>query len=263
MLNDHDLDWLIKQLVGTAELFGFPIAPTSAAMLAEDLAGYPKDVIARALSRVRSEHTGRLTAKAILDRIDELMGRPAANEAWALAVEAMDERATVVWTNEMSDAWLVAKSLATEGDMVGARMAFIAAYERLVRIARDTRTPPEVSVSLGWDKDGREVALDKAVQLGRITAEAADKHRVLKLAAPAIDAVALLEGKAVDFPGAPPDVRARLAVLRATLADRRRADEEARDRAVREEHRALQERKAEIQRQVNEHLAAQQAGGAA
>jgi hypothetical protein len=263
MLNENDMEWLLQQLVGTAELLGFPITPPAAAMLADDLSSYPKEVLGRALSRLRNEHTGRLTPKSILDRIDEVMGRPAANEAWALAVEAMDERATVVWTNEMSDAWLVAKSLAAEGDMVGARMAFIAAYERLVRIARDSRTPPEVSVSLGWDKDGREVALDKAVQLGRITAEAADKHRVLKLAAPAIDAVALLEGKAVDFPGAPPDVRARLAVLRATLADRRRADEEARDRAVREEHRALQERKAEIQRQVNEHLAAQQAGGAA
>jgi len=147
-MNDKDMVWLVQQIVGTAELLGQQITPTAAAMLAEDLDSYPLEVLAKALSRVRTEHTGRLTPKAIIDRIDEAMGRPAANEAWSVAMGAMDERNTVVWTDEMAQAWTVAQPIAQAGDMVGARMAFISAYERLVRTAREERRLPAVSVSL-------------------------------------------------------------------------------------------------------------------
>ncbi len=255
MLNDHDLDWLIKQLIGTSELLGQQVSPSAAAMLADDLCGYPRDVLARALSRVRTEHTGRLTPKAIIDRIDEAMGRPGANEAWAMALNALDERQTVVWTAEMSEAWGVARDVAAQGDHVGARMAFISAYERLVRTAREERRLPEVSVSIGWDGEQRAVAIEKAVQLGYLSQEKAAEHLPALGFTPGFQPVALLAGDVHAAVDAPPEVRARLATLRAELVaapERRRITREQQQRA---EEKDLQRRKAETQRRVDAALA--------
>lgn len=255
MLNDHDLDWLIKQLIGTSELLGQQVSPTAAAMLADDLCCYPREVLARALSRVRTEHTGRLTPKAIIDRIDEAMGRPGANEAWAMALNALDERKTVVWTVEMSEAWGVARDVAAEGDLVGARMAFIGAYERLVRTAREERRLPEVSVSIGWDGEQRAVAIEKAVQLGYLSKDKAAEHLPALGFTPGVQPIALLTGDVRAAVDAPADVRARLAKLRNELAaapERRRLSREQEQRAAEED---LQRRKAETQRRVDAAIA--------
>jgi len=257
-MNEQDLHWLVEQVVGTAELLGQPITPTAAAMLTDDLSSYPREVLARALSRVRTEHTGRLTPKAILDRIDEAMGRPGANEAWAVATTAMDERATVVWTDEMAQAWGVAQPIAEGGDMVGARMAFIAAYERLVRTAREERRMPSVTVSVGWDAAGRTAAVEKAVQLGYMPKQQAQQYLPAPAAAPGFNAVALLTGRMEPAADAPPKIRERLAQLREELAegDRRRARERAARIAA--EAADLAGRKAQAQRLVDEKLKTQQ-----
>lgn len=255
MLNDQELTWLVQQIVGTSELLGHEIKPNAAAMLAEDLAGYPRDVLAKAFGRVRTEHTGRLTPKAVLDRIDEAMGRPGANEAWAMALTALDERNTVVWTVEMSDAWVVARDLAAQGDLVGARMAFIAAYERLVRTARDERRLPEVTVSVGWDGEMRAPAVEKAVALGYLTREKALEHVPALGYEPDVASVALLTGNVAAAADAPPEVRARLAQLREDLAaapERRRL---AREQQIRADEEDLQRRKKAMQRLVDDAIA--------
>ena len=41
------------------------------------------------------------------------------------------------------------------GDKIGARMAFLSAYDRLLQVARDTLRPCEWAVSIGWDGDRR------------------------------------------------------------------------------------------------------------
>lgn len=251
-MQDQDLQWLLEQLIGTAELLGQQMPPTAAAMLADDLSVYPRELLAKAMARVRTEHTGRLTPKVILDRIDEVMGRPGANEAWAMASRALDERETVVWTGEMSEAWGVARDVAAGGDMVGARMAFISAYERLVRTARDERRLPEVTVSIGWDGELRGQAVEKAVQLGYLSAEKAAEHLPALGFTPAFNPVALLAGKVEPTVDAPPAVRARLAQLREDLAaapERRRLSREQQQRAEEED---LQRRKEETQRRVDE-----------
>lgn len=255
MLDDNDMQWLVQQIVGTSELLGQEIKPNSAAMLAEDLAVYPREVLAKAMARVRTEHTGRLTPKVILDRIDEVMGRPGANEAWAMALNALDEWNTVVWTVEMSDAWGVARDMAAEGDLVGARMAFIGAYERLVRTAREERRLPEVMVSYGWNRELQAPAIEKAVQLGYLTAEKAAEHLPALGFTPGFKPVALLAGKVEEAADAPPDMRARLAQLREELAaapERRRL---AREQQMRADEEDLQRRKAETQRRVDEAIA--------
>lgn len=266
MLNLEDMLWLTQQLSATAELLGQELKPNAAAMLAEDLAVFDRNTLAAALQRVRTEHTGRLTPKVILDRIDELAGRPAANEAWALASQALDERMTIVWTEEMSDAWTVARPLAAAGDMVGARMAFIGAYERLVRTARDERRLPRSWVSLGWDNEGRAAAVEKAVALGYVSPQQAQQMLPHKQPSIAFNPVALLTGRVEAAAGASPETRQRLAELRAELG----AKDEARHQHIQQAklHAAqdLAKRKADAQRRVEERLAAeslmQEPGGA-
>ena len=250
-MNDEDMVWLVQQIVGTSELLGQAITPTAAAMLAEDLESYPRDVLAKALSRVRTEHTGRLTPKAIIDRIDESMGRPAANEAWSVAMTAMDERNTVVWTDEMAQAWSVAQPIAQARDMVGARMAFISAYERLVRTAREERRLPVVSVSLGWDGDLRTKAVEQAVSLGYLPQDQAMQY--LPAPAPVFNPLALLQGKPVQ---APPEIRERIEQLKRSIYEANERDAleaERRKQAQADDLRALKER---AQRMTDEALKA-------
>lgn len=254
MLDDRDTQWLVEQLIGTAELLGQQMSPTAAAMLADDLSSYPRELLAKAMARVRTEHAGRLTPKVILDRIDEAMGRPGANEAWAMALNALDEWNTVVWTVEMSDAWGVARGMAAEGDLVGARMAFIGAYERLVRTAREERRLPEVMISYGWNRELQAPAIEKAVQLGYLSAEKAAEHLPALSFKPAFNPVALLAGKVEPAADASESVRSRLAQLREDLATAPERRLLAREQQQRSEAEELQRRKAETQRRVDEAL---------
>ena len=223
MLDDHDQAWLVRQLAATAELLGHAITPAAAAMLANDLSAYPREALARALYRVRTEHGGKLTPKAIIDRLDEAMGRLAPNEAWSLALKASDERETVVWPKEAEEAWVAASPVAAAGDMVGARMAFLSAYERLVRNAREARELPQMRVSIGWDVPRRRTAIERAMQLGYITPQGAGDMLMLCVSSSAsVNGLALLAGKVEAAPGAAPDVRARIEALRDELAKRAR-----------------------------------------
>lgn len=97
--------------------------------------------------------------------------RPGPDEAWALL--AHDERSTCVWTEDMQAAYSIAAPLLAEGDRIAARMAFRQAYEREVRRAEAEGCPVRWSVSLGWDKAGREGPIREALDRGRLTIEQA------------------------------------------------------------------------------------------
>lgn len=254
MLDKQSAQRLLQTLAATAELLGNELSPAAAALMVRDLSVYPMDVLEHALARVRTEHTGKLTPKAIIDRIDEVAGRPTANEAWAMAMSAQDERNTVVWTQEASDAWAIAKPIADSGDMVGARMAFIAAYDRLVRVAREERRMPVVTVSLGWDEQLRATALEKAVKAGYLTGQAALEYAPPQNALTWVDSVRLLAGDVQPGHLATPEQRKKLRQLREELATKsaRRAEESA--ARAKAEKDALAERKREAQSLVDEKL---------
>lgn len=88
--------------------------------------------------------------------------RPSADEAWALAIKAKDESETVVWTEDMAQAWGLCKPVLDAGDDVGARMAFRAAYERISGLGGPVRW----TVSHGWDAEKRVIALERAKSAG-------------------------------------------------------------------------------------------------
>lgn len=104
-----------------------------------------------------------------------------ANEAWAIALPAADEAETVVWTQEIAKAWAISKPILEAGDKVGARMAFIPAYERFVESARNEGRLPQFEISAGWDADRRDRAVTNAVTAGLLPAPVQDQKA---LAAP-------------------------------------------------------------------------------
>lgn len=155
---------VLEAIAVTAELCGRVFSPAAAAMFASDLDGFPEHAVLAALTRCRKEVRGMLTIQDVISRIDD--GRPGAEEAWAMIPR--DEATSVVWTEEMAQAYGVASPLLDEGDKIGARMAFKEAYAKLVSDARDRKLPPKWTPSLGEDVNGRQLALIDAVRAGRM-----------------------------------------------------------------------------------------------
>lgn len=183
---------LLQALAVTAELCGAELSDGAARVMLEDLAEFPEAAVLKALVRVRREHRGKLTLSAVIERIDD--GRPGADEAWALVPKHEDD--TAVLSDEISKAMSVAMPMWVEGDRVGARMAFIETYRRIVQDARVMGETPRWFVSLGHESSGRAPALATAVQLGRISvAEAATGLSAEQRE----DLVALVDGRKKAF----------------------------------------------------------------
>jgi hypothetical protein len=95
-----------------------------------------------------------------------------AEEAWAIAEEAMDEHSTVFVTNEILEAKVICQDLYDSGDKVGARMAFKDAYNRIIKTAQ----PPKWKMSEGYDKARKQDAIRNALALGRLSEEESKKY---------------------------------------------------------------------------------------
>lgn len=179
---------LIKAVAVTAELCGRVFSDAAAEVFVADLEGFPEPAVMAALVRCRREVRGLLTVQDVVSRIDD--GRPGPEEAWALM--PFDEGASVVWTDEMREAWGVAQPMLKEGEKVAARMAFKEAYAKAVSAARDARKPAQWTPSLGHDVHGRAGVLEAAAAKGRISAD----HAQALLPAPPIDVRPLLAAPA-------------------------------------------------------------------
>lgn len=167
---DADRGSLVDVIALTAETCGHSLSAAAAEMLADDLARFDEAAILAALARCRIELDGPLRAVEILSRIDD--GRPDAKEAWAMMPTG--EQDSVVWTEEMAQAWGAALPLLDAGDTAAARAAFCDTYQKLVIAARMRGEAPRWTPSLGLDVSGRELALRTAVSQGRTTAAQAE-----------------------------------------------------------------------------------------
>jgi hypothetical protein len=155
---------VIEAIAVTAELCGRTFTPGAASVFAGDLDGLPDEAVLAALTRCRKEVRGALTVQDVVSRLDD--GRPGAEEAWAMIPR--DEISSIVWTEEMAQAYGAAGPLLAEGDRIAARMAFKEAYAKLVAEARDRREMPRWTPSMGSDASGRQLALIDAVRLRRM-----------------------------------------------------------------------------------------------
>jgi hypothetical protein len=158
---------VLQALAVALELTQTSLSEAAARVMAADLARYPEAQVLGALSRCRRELRGRLTLADVLARLED--GRPGPEEAWAMVPRG--ECTSLVWTDEIAQAWAVAQPLLDEGDAIAGRMAFLETYRRLVQAARDSGAPVKWWPSLGTDSAGRETALLDAARRGRITHE--------------------------------------------------------------------------------------------
>ncbi len=177
---------LFEAVAVTAELCGRTFSEPAARVFVSDLSGFDERAVIQALGKCRREVRGMLTVQDVVSRIDD--GRPGAEEAWALM--PLDEAQSVVWSDEMSEAFGICGPLLDRGDKVAVRMAFKEAYGRLVAKARDAGKPVRWTPSLGHDARGREAAVQAAVQAGRLSYE--QGAGLVPLAAPSPKALALV-----------------------------------------------------------------------
>lgn len=228
-------------------------SPTAKAMFFRALATYPLDTVRSGFDgHVKDPQRGRFapTPADIVAQIEGLAaddGRPGPEEAWAMCARANDEDETVVWSDEMAQAWQVSSSVMENGDEVGARMAFKEAYNRIVEQARRARAPVNWNVSLGHDPQRREATIVRAEVMGLLP-----QGESLRLAAPeyaAGNALSFLLETSVrrsgDAVSDPAEIKRRAAELKALLVKKAEPDDRA-ERA-REE---LEARKALAAQQV-------------
>jgi hypothetical protein len=178
---------LLEAVAVTAELCGRTFSDGAARVFVADIEGYPEHQLLGALKRCRKEVRGALTVHDVVSRLED--GRPGPEEAWAML--PMNEGATVVWTDEMREAFSVASPLIAAGEIVAARMAFKETYGRLVNAAREAAVVTSWTPSLGHDPRGREQALLQAVEKGRLRLEEA-RHLCPALPAPSEAVMRLL-----------------------------------------------------------------------
>ncbi len=243
---------LAAAICATAETLGQTLSASAAEMMASDLAGYPTELIAGALQACRRDLTGKLTLAAIIERLQARDGRPGPDEAWAIALCAYDESDSVVITEEIHVALAAARPVLERGDKIGARMAFKAAYVRVVDAARREAKPVKWTLSLGTDPQRRVAAAEEAGRLGRLPALQVSEHLAQLTHAPVTaegsTIACLITGNAAPFASA--KVREHCAAIKAQLernAEAAKAKQEA-ERAAKGED--LKRRKAEATREL-------------
>jgi hypothetical protein len=201
MLSELQQEHLLASLYATAEILDQQLQPRAAALMVADLKIYDEKPLVEALSALRRAGQ-KLTPENVIRHLVTQDGRPEANEAWAIAMTSYDEAETVLLTPEIQQAAASAESVFRAGDKIGARMAFIATYERLVTTARQVGTPLAWSLSLGHDSERRASAIESAERLGRLPAPQAQAllahHAVGQITAEGRAIVGLLAGPSAD-----------------------------------------------------------------
>lgn len=229
MLSSDEKSQLVDALCVTAEAMGTTLSPGAAKMMVDDLARFPVSDLVTALRACRHEVSGRLTLAAIMQRVQAADGRPGKDEAWSIALAASDQFDTVVMTEEILLAMSVAEPVLHQGDKVGARMAFISAYERLVCAARQQLKPTHWHVSMGFDPQRRVMAIDQAVLMQRLSPDAAKQTLISLACVPMTENAQAIAGLITGELAAPtPEVRDRLRRIRTAMLRQREHREKER-----------------------------------
>lgn len=151
---------LHEKIQVTAELLGRPLSDLAVGVMARELAGYPEAEVHDALDRCMREGARGLTLAEITSRLPG--AHLCVDEAWAIAERSYDETDSVVWTSEIAGAFGVVRHM---DDRIAARLAFKAAYRRLVS---DSQGRPTWNLSAGTDSMTRAAAVHDAIAAGRL-----------------------------------------------------------------------------------------------
>ena len=252
MLNDVQQERLLLSLFATAEVMGQQLTQAAALLMVDDLREYTEPVLITALRNCRIEG-GRLTVASILKHAQSADGRPGKDEAWAIAMTTNDEFETVVLTDEIQLALAAAKPILDGGDKIGARMAFIDAYQRFVSQAREDAKPVNWHVSVGFDANRRIQAVTKAMELKRIPRERAQKYLADLSVEPITEdgrAIACLLTGTVTRPE--PALRQKLELVKNSMLEMRKASAEQKNEIRIAAANELAERRALLIKQAQE-----------
>lgn len=143
--------------------------------LLEDI---PLEAIASAFKRhITNPDVGQYLPKPadiIRNLSDPKNDHPGAEEAWGLLTRlVLDEGETGCLTEEIRVGWRACSPMLTLGDEVGARMCFLETYRKAVILAKEAGRYPNWSPTIGHDPKRRKMALQSAVEDGRISADQA------------------------------------------------------------------------------------------
>jgi hypothetical protein len=259
------IEKIVDAIAVTAELTGTTLSPAAVMVMAQDLMGYPEAAVMDALTRCRRELTGRLTLAGILERISD--GRPGSEEAWAIALASADEAETVVWTEEIAQAYAVASPILEARDKVGARMAFREAYERIVRDAKAAGIQCVWVPSFGADPQRRALAIQAAIDAGRLSLDKARAYLPAPESGGLVAALITGDQRALlGYAQAEPFARRGIAMVREKLREceeiTRRAREE-RDALAAEERARFEASKARTMADIERMQAERSEGDAA
>ena len=164
-----------------------------------------------------------------------------------------DEFETVVLTDEIQLALAAAKPILDGGDKIGARMAFIDAYQRFVGQAREDAKPVNWHVSVGFDSNRRIQAVTKAVELKRIPQDHGQKYLADLSIVPVTEdgrAIAGLLTGAVTQPA--PVLRQKLELVKNSMLEMRKASAERKTEMRIEAANELADRRALLVKQAQE-----------
>ena len=165
-MNRDECKQCLQTIHATAEILGQELKPAAVSLMVQDLREYPANEVNNALTRCRAEIKGRLTLSAIIERIPSANAFPTPNEAWAIALGSIDENDTVIWTGEISEAMGASQAILDIGDKVGARMAFVEKYQKLIDASKSEGKKPVWAASLGCDPARRENVINEGVRKG-------------------------------------------------------------------------------------------------
>ena len=173
-MNTNDFKAFSETFAG-AWSFHKPIGPQQVAMAFELLKPYPLAIViegikAHCVDPVRGQFPPK-PADIVAQMEKWKPQRISADEAWTMVPR--DESDTVVWTDEIAEAHAIA---AKEHDRVASRMAFKAAYDRIVERNKAQNIFPKWVISEGWCADKRSKAVTDALRLGRLKEQDVDQR---------------------------------------------------------------------------------------
>lgn len=176
---EHDFE-SFADAFGAAWDFHKPLSDRAMASAFAQLSAYPLQVVLAAINaHMLDPRRGQYAPKpadivAQIEAGSPRLNRLSADEAWAMMPSSEED--SIVWTDEMAQAFAIASPLLADGDRIGARMAFKGAYERLSEQNRAMGRPVTWTVSRGWNADNLESVVKDAVRLGRLSPEQGREH---------------------------------------------------------------------------------------